>query len=76
MAALTAKITQVGNSLGVVLTKEMLDKLHVKKGDVLSFIETEQGFTVTAYNEDVSEELALASEVMSQYRHTLRELAK
>lgn len=30
---LTLKLTTIGNSVGVVLAKEALDKLHLEKGD-------------------------------------------
>ncbi len=76
MAAIKAKVTQVGNSLGVVLPKEMLERLHVTKGDQLMFVETDSGYSVSGYDPDVAEELALAREIMSAYRHTLRELAR
>ena len=38
------KLTQIGNSTGVVLPKEALEKLHVSKGDVIYLTETPDGF--------------------------------
>ncbi len=37
------KVTTVGNSVGVVLPKELLERLRVGKGDSLYVIETRQG---------------------------------
>jgi len=37
---LTLKLTAVGNSVGVVLPKEALDKLHLEKGDKVYLTES------------------------------------
>jgi putative addiction module antidote len=47
----TVKITTVGNSVGVVLPKEVLNHLKVQKGDTLTLTETPYGFNLTAYDE-------------------------
>lgn len=39
----SVKITTVGNSLGIVLPRELLQKLRVGKGDHLHLIEAETG---------------------------------
>ncbi len=76
MAVVQAKVMQVGNSLGIVLTKEMQDKMNVGKGDTLMLVETDCGYSISAFNPEIAEEVALARDVSKQYRHTLRELAK
>ena len=43
----TLKITTVGNSTGVVLPREILDRLRVKKGDLLYVLETSNGIELT-----------------------------
>jgi putative addiction module antidote len=70
------KIIAIGNSLGVILPKELLTRLRAGKGDVLSVIETPEGFEVRPYDADFEEQMAAAREVMSDYRDALRELAK
>jgi putative addiction module antidote len=70
------KVTQVGNSIGVVLPKEALQRLNVAKGDLLYLIESPQGYSVTAYDPEFAEEMTLAEEGSRKYKNALRELAK
>ena len=44
---LTLKLTTIGNSVGVVLPKEVLDRLHVEKGDKVYLTESPDGFRLT-----------------------------
>jgi len=41
------KLTQIGNSVGVVLPKELLAKLRVGKGDSIAVTETPNGLQLT-----------------------------
>ena len=41
------KLTSIGNSVGVVLPKELLVKLGVQKGDTLYAVETPEGLRLT-----------------------------
>ena len=45
------KLTQVGNSVGVILPKELLARLRVEKGDAMYVTETAEGILalVTAH---------------------------
>ena len=70
------KLTKVGTSTGVVIPTEMLKRLKVAKGDCLFAIETPSGYLLTPYDPNVEEQLKLAREIMSEYRDTLRALAK
>jgi putative addiction module antidote len=73
---LTLKITQVGNSVGVVLPKEMTAQLNVSKGDTLFVTKTPNGFELSIYDPEVEEQLKEGREFMNEYRETLRALAK
>lgn len=73
---ISLKLTQIGNSTGVVLPKEALEKLRVEKGDVIYLTETPEGYSLTPYNQDFEDEMKAMQSVMKQYRNTLRELAK
>lgn len=70
------KVTQIGNSLGVVLPKELLAKLGVGKGDALFAIEGPDGVRLTPYDAEFERHMALAREIMKERRAVLRELAK
>jgi putative addiction module antidote len=72
----TLKITQVGNSLGVILPKELLARLKVDKGDTLYITDTPSGVALTAYDPNFEEQLEIGREFMREYRDTFRALAK
>ena len=74
--ATTVKITTVGNSVGVVLPKEVLNHLKVQKGDTLTLTETPYGFNLTAYDETFMRKMEATERVMRNYRDTLRKLAE
>lgn len=70
------KLRAVGTSTGLVLPKETLQRLNVKRGDVLFAVETPGGYLLTPYDPDLEEQLAIGREVMKEHRDTLRALAK
>ncbi|MDP4301510.1 AbrB/MazE/SpoVT family DNA-binding domain-containing protein [Leptothrix discophora] len=70
------KLTQIGNSVGVILPKEMLARLKLEKGDTVHLTETPDGFMLTPYDPAFEEQLALGREFMREYRDTFRALAK
>jgi len=73
---LKVKITPIGNSMGIVLPKEALAKLHVGKGDMLYLVEGPEGLTLTPYQQDLDKQMEAAEKVMKKYRNALHELAK
>ena len=48
----SVKITTVGNSLGIVLPRELLQRLRVDKGDQLFLVETRDGVELMPYQPD------------------------
>ncbi len=72
----TLKLTQIGNSVGVILPKEVLARLKVEKGDVLYLTEAPDGYRITPYEASVAEQVELGREFMKEYRQTFRALAK
>ena len=73
---ISLKITQIGNSLGVILPKEILAALKVAKGDSLICSEAPGGFQISPYDPEVARQLEVGREFMKDYRDTLRALAK
>ncbi len=73
---LTLKLTTIGNSLGVVLPKEALNKLHLEKGDILFLTESPDGFRPTPYSPAFETQMLAARQIMKKRRAVLRELAK
>ena len=70
------KITAIGNSAGVILPKELLARLRLKKGDELFALETPDGIKLTTYDPMMAEKMEVAESIMRQDRNVLRKLAK
>jgi putative addiction module antidote len=71
------KVTTVGASAGVILTKEVMARLRVKKGDTLYLTEAPDGaYRLTPYNPDFERQMKLADEIMHEDRDILHALAK
>ncbi|HSI60155.1 MAG TPA: AbrB/MazE/SpoVT family DNA-binding domain-containing protein [Ideonella sp.] len=70
------KITQIGNSLGLILPKDILARLRLEKGDTVHVVETPDGLKMLPYDPALGEQLALGREFMREYRDTFHELAK
>jgi putative addiction module antidote len=69
-------IRPIGNSAGVTIPKDMLERYELDKGDRVSLQETETGILLTPYDPDFTEVMAIAREVDKKYRNALRELSK
>lgn len=72
----TIKIRNVGNSLGVVLPKEIIARLRVAKGDSLFVQETVDGIRLTPYDPEFQQQMEIAETVMREDRDALRALSK
>jgi putative addiction module antidote len=72
----TLKITQIGNSLGVILPKEILARLKVEKGDQIFVTEAPDGLRLVNNDPNFAMQMKAAQEIMRKRRNVLRELAK
>jgi putative addiction module antidote len=71
------KVRKFGNSLGVVLPKEVINRLHTRDGKALFLIEAPDGsYQLTPYDPDFEKKMAKADDIISRYRNTLHVLAK
>ena len=70
------KITTIGASAGLILTKEVMTRLRVKKGDSLYLMEAPGGFRVTPYDPEFERQITAAEEIMHKDREVLRALSK
>lgn len=75
-AGRTLKVRKIGNSLGVVLPKDVLAQLNVEEGAELTVTETPDGVILSAYNDEVARQIEIGRDLMKRYRNALRELAK
>jgi putative addiction module antidote len=70
------KLTQIGNSVGVILPKEVLARLKLEKGDMLFVTDSPDGIQLTPYSPSFETQMTAARELMKKRRQVLRELAK
>jgi putative addiction module antidote len=70
------KLTQIGNSVGLILPKEVLARLRVEKGDTLYLSESPDGVLLSPYDRAFEAQMTIARKVMKKRRNVLRELAK
>lgn len=69
-------VTQIGNSTGLILPKEAAARLKIKKGDSVFLTETPDGYSLTPYDPEFEDQMAIARRGMKKYRNALHELAK
>ena len=70
------KLTQIGNSVGVILPKEMLANLKLEKGESVFMIETPEGYVLTPYDPALDDEMQAGREFMREFRDTFHALAR
>ena len=70
------KLSQIGNSVGVILPKEVLARLKLVKGDTVFLTEAANGITLTPYDPAFEDQMTEARRIMKKRRDVLRELAK
>ena len=70
------KITTIGASAGLILNKEVMAKLKVKKGDSLFLTEAPGGYRLTPYDPDFERQMNLAEDIMHDDRDVLKALSK
>ena len=70
------KLTQIGNSVGVILPKEVLARLKVEKGDMLFMSDAANGVTLSTYSPEFEAQMTAARRIMKKRRAVLHELAK
>ena len=76
-ASMKLEIKKIGNSDGVILPRELMQRLDLKRGQQLHVIELAGGgFQVLPYDPDFEKTVEIADEIMDEYRDTLAALAK
>ncbi len=70
------KLTQIGNSVGLILPEEVLERLNLGSGDTVFLIDAPSSVTITPHDPNRVDQLDLAREIMQKRRVVLRELAK
>jgi putative addiction module antidote len=71
------QIKKIGNSLGLILPKELLARLKLKEGDKFHIVEqTERGIKLSPYDPKHAKAMELARRSFRKYADTYKALAK
>lgn len=71
------KVRRVGNSLGVILPREVVNRLRATEGQRLYLVEVpDSSYRLTPYDPAFEEKMAKAEDIISRYANTLHTLAE
>ena len=74
---LELKVRKFGNSLGVVLPKDVINRLGTKDGEPLFLTEAPDGsYHLSPYDPSFEKKMTKAEDIIGRYRNTLHVLAK
>ena len=69
-------VRAIGNSSGVTIPKEMLEKYDLASGDAIFLQETPDGILITPHDPAFAEAMAIAADVAKRYRNALHALSR
>ena len=73
----TLKVRKVGNSLGLVLPKEVIGRLRTAEGEEVFLVEGPNNtYRLTPFDPDFEKKMSKAENIMTRYRNTLHALSK
>jgi putative addiction module antidote len=71
------KVRKIGNSLGLVLPKEVIGRLRTGEGDEVFLVEGPNNtYRLTPFDPAFEKKMTKAEDIMSRYRNTLHTLSK
>ncbi len=71
-----SKSRKIGNSLGVIIPKEIAESLRIEEGSAVYFTDAPDGIRLSAQNPEFAVKMKAAESLSRRYRNALRELAK
>jgi putative addiction module antidote len=76
LMAVVMKLRKIGGSVGVIIPKDQLERLHVKEGDVLYGVADSDGLHLQVFDPSFERKLKAFERTRTRYRNALRELGK
>ena len=70
------KIRKIGNSMGLILPKEVVEQLRVGEDDTVHYVVDSDGLHVTPFDPDFDAAMKAFERTRRKYRNALRALAK
>ncbi len=72
----TVKVRAVGNSMGMILPRDVLARHRVEEGDTFHVVDAPDGFRVVRHDPEFARQMEAARKIMRRRRAVLHELAK
>jgi putative addiction module antidote len=69
------KLRKIGGSVGLIIPKDELERMHVKEGDVVYGVADSDGLRIQAFDPSFDRKLKALERTRRRYRNALRELA-
>ena len=69
-------VRKIGNSDGVIIPKEVLERLNIRTGASLELKETKDGLTLTPVDDSFERQMEAARRVMDKYKVAQQKLAE
>ena len=74
---ISVRVRKVGNSLGVLMPKELAEQIHIKEGDELHVtLDADGALKLSPYDPKFQASMKAFERTRKKYRNALRELAK
>ncbi len=70
------KLRKIGNSIGIILPKNIIAELNLKAGDTLEVLEEKDGIKLLANDPDFADWAAAYRKANTKYKNALKQLAK
>jgi len=70
------KLRKVGNSVALIVPKQVRENMGVAEGSSVYLTETPDGYMISPYDPEFSRQVELARKVQLKHRDALHELAK
>jgi antitoxin component of MazEF toxin-antitoxin module len=69
------KLRKIGKGYGVLLPKQIIERLRLTEGSVLSLSETSTGIELSPFDDDFSEQVEAFRRTETRHRNSYRKLA-
>jgi putative addiction module antidote len=70
------KVRKIGNSVGLILPKDVAEQLRVAENDTVHYVIDTNGLHVTPFDPDFDSAMEAFAQTRRKYRNALRALAK
>ena len=74
--ATTVEVTQIGDAAGLILPKELLERMRLRAGDRVQLAETADGWTLRPDRSEFDRQMEIANRIMRENHDLLRRLAE